>query len=119
MRLLKNWKERLGSSCAHMALEKADHAVMSSIFRCPGGYADWLCAGVQTLLLTPAFRAETLALWKVAHRSWFRVQFSSVELPCARRLLCFGVWCECENDFDVPGECVLTQRWSPATIPPR
>ncbi len=102
--------------CGHGNL-KAEIPVVKSIFRGPGGYADLLCAGVQTLLLSPAFRDATLALLKMAQRSWFPAHLSSVEI--AVQLLGFGVWCECENDLDIPGEFELMQRRRIETSLPR
>ncbi len=88
-------------------VEVDEHVVMS-ILLWGGGRVDWFCAGVQTLLFTPAFRAPVLALLKGAQRHWFPLEFTGAEI--GMELLRMGVWCRCENSVTAPRGFIVLKR---------
>ncbi len=98
---------RLCATISADAAQVEEHVVMS-ILLSGAGTVDWLCAGVQTLLFTPAFQKPVLALLKGAQRHWFPLEYSSAELGL--ELLKMGVWCNCENVAPPPRGLVVIKR---------
>jgi hypothetical protein len=78
--------------CGHVRdAEEVEEYVVMSIMLWGGGSVDWFCAGIQTLLLTPAFQRPMLSLLKGAQRHWFPLEYSCAEI--CLELLKMGVWC--------------------------
>jgi hypothetical protein len=85
--------------------EQVEEYIVMSIMLWGGGSVDWFCAGVQTLLLTPAFHRPMLSLLKGAQRHWFPLELSCAEI--CLELLRMGVWCKCENSVPPPHRGVI------------
>ncbi len=88
--------------------EEVEQYVVDSIFLWDSGTVDWFCAGVQTLLFTPAFRRPTLALLKGVQRHWFPRELYCDEIGL--EFLKMGVWCTCENSVPAPRGFIVKRR---------
>ncbi len=98
--------------CKH-GVGEADNAVITSIFRIRR--VDWLSNGVVTLLLCPAFRSGALAMLKAASRGSFTKNQSCEEITL--KLLCWGVWCRCDNLAPQPGGyTIIKANWPDETV---
>jgi hypothetical protein len=80
---------------AHNGGGEAEDHVVQSIFLWGNAGVEWFSAGVQTLLLTPAFRSPVLLFLKGAQRHWFPRELHGAEIGL--QLLKMGVWCDCKN----------------------
>jgi hypothetical protein len=96
--------------CAHVVngSEEVEEHVVMSIMLWGGGSVDWFCAGVQALLVTPAFRSPMLNLLKGAQRHWFPLEYSCAEI--CLELLKMGVWCKCENFVPAPRGFIIIKK---------